>query len=209
MTAARHRLDPAHAGLVVFDMLECHRKSIEEAGVIEPVSRLIQACRQQVIPIFFVRADHRPDGADYNRSLTDTDATFRPWPEGTPQPRRFAHPPSEMRIISELDIRTTDYDVPKHRWSAFFQTSLELSLRTRGIDTLLLAGGSTHVGVASTVFAARDLDYHVIVVGDGCFGFELQRRFFLEHVFPRMARVRTVEETLVMLEAGADPDQPS
>jgi hypothetical protein len=38
-------------------------------------------------------------------------------------------------------------------------------------------------------------------VADACFGFEVQRRFFLEHVFPRMCRVRTVDQTIEMLEA--------
>ena len=41
---------------------------------------------------------------------------------------------------------------------------LDLALRTARIDTLIISGGSTGVGVASTVFAGRDLDYHMIVV---------------------------------------------
>jgi nicotinamidase-related amidase len=200
--AERDRLDPSRTALVVFDMLECHREGIQDAGVIEPVRRLIEACRKREVPIFFARADHREDGSDYNRSLTDTDAAFRAWPKGEQQPQRFAHPPSEMRVISELEQRKEDYDVPKHRWSAFFQTSLELSVRTRGVDTLLLVGGSTHVGIASTAFSARDLDYHVVVIRDCCFGYEPQRRFFLERVFPRMARVRTADEAIAMLDAG-------
>ncbi|MGH2820926.1 MAG: cysteine hydrolase [Actinomycetota bacterium] len=204
----RGGLDPRRSGLVVFDMLECHRPGIEEAGVIGPVRRLVEACRERGVPIFFARADHRPDGSDYNRSLTDTDASFRPWPEGAPQPDRFQHPESEMRVIRELRVDGGDYDLPKHRWSAFFQTPLELSLRSRDVDTLLLVGGSTHVGIAATAYAARDLDHHVVVVGDGCFGFEPQRSFFLERVFPRMARVRTVDQAVAMLDGGGSGAEP-
>ncbi|HZK49243.1 MAG TPA: isochorismatase family protein, partial [Thermoleophilia bacterium] len=40
----------------------------------------------------------------------------------------------------------------------FHGTCLELLLRARGIDTVLLVGGSTHVGIAATAFAGRDLD---------------------------------------------------
>ena len=51
-----------------------------------------------------------------------------------------------------------DVVVLKQRWSSFFQTNLDLQLRVRGIGTIVIAGGSTDVGIASTVFAARDLD---------------------------------------------------
>ena len=100
-----------------------------------------------------------------------------------------------------------DYDIPKHRWSAFYQTSLDLSLRTRGIDTVMIIGGSTHVGIASTVYAGRDMDYNMVVVRDACTGFEEQREFFLERVFPRMCRVRSVADAIAMLRAAApDPE---
>lgn len=198
----RDQLDASRSGLVVFDMLECHRAGIEEGRVIDPIRRLIGGCRRHEVPVFFARADHREDGSDYNRSLTDTDSSFRPWPEGEPQPARFGHPRSQMGVIAELEVRPEDYDIPKHRWSALFQTSLELSLRSLGIDTLLLVGGSTHVGIASTAFAARDLDFHVVVIRDGCFGLQLQRDFLFEQVFPRMARVRTADDAIAMLGAG-------
>jgi len=189
-----HELDPAATGLVVFDMLECYRPKIEAAGAVEPISRLIQACRARSVPIFYARADHRPDGSDYSRVVTDTDSEFRPYgPERQPK-HRFAHPPETMGVLAEFAPQPGDYDLPKHRWNAFFQTPLDLSLRSRGVDTILLAGGSTHVGIASTAFGARDMDYNVVVVRDGQTGFEKQREFFLDHVFPRMARVRTVAE---------------
>jgi nicotinamidase-related amidase len=106
-------------------------------------------------------------------------------------------------VLAELGKRAHDYDVPKHRWSAFLGTHLELSLRSRDIDTILLVGGSTHVGIASTAYAARDLDFQVVVVRDGCHGFAEQREFFLDKVFPRMCRVRTVDDVLAALPGGS------
>jgi len=196
----QHGLDPAATALVVFDMLECYRPKIEAAGAVEPIRRLVASCRQHAVPIMYARADHRPDGVDYSRVRTDTDSDFRAWGGGHQPRHRFGHPPESMGVLAEFAPLPGDYDLPKHRWNAFFQTPLDLSLRTRGIDTILLVGGSTHVGVASTAFAARDLDYHVVVVRDGLTGFERQREFFVEYVFPRMARVRTVAEVEQMLE---------
>jgi len=192
-----HVLDPATVGVVVFDMLECYRDKIESSGAIRPAQRLLAACRGHGIPTFFARADHREDGADSNRTLTDVTPEFEPW-DG-PQTFRHPHSRDSYAVLAELAPLETDYDVPKHRWNALFQTHLDLSMRSRGIDTILLLGGSTHVGIASTAFAARDLDYQVIVIKDALTGNEPQRTFFAENVFPRMCRVRTVDEAIAML----------
>ena len=50
-------------------------------------------------------------------------------------------------MIPELEPNADDYHLPKHRWSAFFQTYLDLALRARKIDTVIISGGSTDVGV--------------------------------------------------------------
>jgi nicotinamidase-related amidase len=201
---SRNTLDPTRTALVVFDMLEGYRVRIEEAGALEPAKRLVSVCRARGVPVFFARADHRDDGSDLNRTYTDTDASFRVWDEGEEQPARPTLARPARRVLEELGPEPGDYDVPKHRWNAFHQTSLELGLRTRGIDTILLVGGSTHVGIASTAFAARDMDINVVIVADGCFGSEEHRDFFLQRVFPRMCRVRTVAEVERMLPAPSE-----
>jgi nicotinamidase-related amidase len=196
-----HVLHPGRTGLLVFDMLECYRDRIEQAGAIGPVRRLIHDCRGRGVPIFYARADHRADGRDANRTLTDTDEAFRPW-DG---PQHFGppHPEDAYQVLSEIAPERRDYDIPKHRWNAFYQTHLDLSMRSRAIDAVLLVGGSTHVGIASTAFAARDMDYQVVVVRDGLTGYEPQRTFFVDNVFPRMCRVRTVDEVVAMFDKAA------
>ena len=208
-SAGDARLDPARSALLVFDMLERYRPAIEAAGAIEPARTLIEECRALGVPVLYARADHRADGSDLATALTDTDAQLRPWGDTNPRPTRPPHGSGspELQVIAELAPRPGDYDIPKHRWSAFYQTSLDLSLRTRGIDTVMIIGGSTHVGIASTVYAGRDMDYNMVVIRDACTGFEEQREFFFERVFPRMCRVRSVAEAIAMLRAGAsDPE---
>jgi len=187
--------------LVVFDMLECYRPAIEAAGAIAPAARLVHGCRQSGVPVFWARADHRSDGADLARALTDTDAALRPWGTDNQPPQRPKHGSGSpmLRTLPELEQHPDDVDVPKHRWSAFHGTHLELSLRTRSVSTILLIGGSTHVGIAATAFDARDRDLNVVLARDALTGFALQREFLLEHVFPRMARIRTVDEILAAL----------
>jgi nicotinamidase-related amidase len=198
-------LDPARSAVVVFDMLEAYRAAIEQAGTVGPVQRLLAGARGHGVPVFWARADHRADGSDFARTRTDTDQQLRPWSAQHPQPTGPPHGSGSpgLRVLAELGQRDGDYDVPNHRWSAFVGTHLELSLRARDVDTVLLVGGSTHVGIASTAYTARDLDLQVVVVRDGCHGFDEQRSFFLDKVFPRMCRVRTVAEVLTAFDEGA------
>lgn len=210
MTSDVERLDPARTALIVFDLLECYRPAAERAGVIEPVRGLVDACRARGVAVAWARADHRADGLDFARTLTDTDSDHRPWGPGNPRPTAppYGSGSPMYRTLAELGQRDEDYDIPKHRWSAFHGTHLDTSLRARAIDSVLLVGGSTHVGVASTAYAARDKDYQVIVVRDGLTGRQPQRDFFVENVFPRMCRVRTSDEVLAMLDRTETQEEP-
>ncbi|MEK7819625.1 MAG: isochorismatase family protein, partial [Pseudomonadota bacterium] len=46
----------------------------------------------------------------------------------------------------------------------------ELSLRTRGVDTIILTGGSTEIGVAATAYGAHALDFDIVFVSLGVLG---------------------------------------
>jgi len=191
-----HVLDSNRTGLVIFDALERAREDFEESVAIEKIGELIAVCRENDVPIFYARADHRPDGLDYERCKGDTDPGFRPWSSEHPAPSAPPHGSGSvgLQILPELKPVGGDYDIPKHRWSAFHGTCLELSLRSRDIDTVLLVGGSTHVGIAATAYAGRDMDFHMVVISDGCTGHEDQRDYFLTKVFPRMCHVLTTAE---------------
>ncbi|MGH3640893.1 MAG: cysteine hydrolase family protein [Mycobacterium sp.] len=203
--------DFRRTGLVVFDMLNAYREPIEAAGSIGPTQWLIRACRAVGVPIFYARADHRADGADFARTLADTDSRFRPW--GPENPYRtvppYASGSAGLTVLDEIAPQPGDYDVPKHRWSAFHGTHLELSLRSRDIDTIVLVGGSVHVGIAATAYEARDKDFQITVVPECCHGFPEQREFFMTNVFPRMCNVRSLDEVIMGLrpQRGNPPTQ--
>jgi ureidoacrylate peracid hydrolase len=134
--------------------------------------------------------------------LRDTDNRLRPIGAGDPS----SHLPlltggtTQTRIVSELAPIDSDFMVPKHRWSAFHGTYLDLALRTRGADTIILCGGSTDVGVAATAYAARDFSYNLVIAADACTSPEQDNHDQLMlRIFPRMARVRSTEGILGML----------
>lgn len=213
-------LGPDHTALVLFDTLNgyLHPKDpkkqafLKEHKILPNLTALLRGARAAGLRTFYPSGDHAADGSDISVRLTDTDMELRPWPNGPVKAAakkaiapKIRHGSKDAEIAPEIKPKP-DWDVvvPKHRWSSFFQTKLELQLRTRGIDTIVIAGGSTDVGIASTVFAARDLDFGIVVVSDACYSARgNNNQFFMERVFPRMARVMTVKQAVELMQRGA------
>ncbi|MBX6365537.1 MAG: cysteine hydrolase [Gemmatimonadetes bacterium] len=83
-----------------------------------------------------------------------------------------------------------DVTVVKRRVGAFHGTDLEVILRARGIDTLVLFGIATSGVVLSTVRHAADADYRLVVLADCCADADAEvHRCLVEKVFPRQATV--------------------
>lgn len=200
-------------GILFFDILNGYYHQANEKAkarkkpMVEGAVRLMKAGREAGIPIFFAKGNHRADGATSVTTLTDTKIDLTPWPNGVPVKDRpvALEGSSGAEVIPELDPRPDDYYIPKYRWSAFFQTYLDLALRARNIDTILMSGGSTDVGLAATVFAARDLDYNIVIVRDACASVHDQRAHdvLMDLMFPRMARVRTTDQVLQMIKEAS------
>jgi nicotinamidase-related amidase len=88
-----------------------------------------------------------------------------------------------------------DLVVTKRRVSAFTGSDLEVVLRAKGIDHLVLCGISTSGVVLSTTREAADKDYHLTILSDLCFDFDPEvHAVLLEKLFPRQATVQTSEK---------------
>jgi nicotinamidase-related amidase len=203
-----NNLNTKSTGLLFFDLLNVYYHGANEETqrrmkpVVDNAARLMKAARQASIVIFYALANHRPDGQSRSMALTDTDMRLCPWPNGDPNPPIHGATEGswEQKVIEEIAPRPEDYLIPKYRWSTFHGTYFDLALRSRGIDTLIISGGAVDVGVASTVYSARDHDYNVIVVRDACSNsYEDSMAAFMNTVFPRMARVRTTDQVIEMI----------
>jgi ureidoacrylate peracid hydrolase len=204
-----NQLDISKTALLFFDMLNVyyHGASEETKKKMKPVVdnavRLMNAARKNRILIYYAMANHRPDGESRSMIITDTDMRLRPWPNGecVTSVHGATEGSWEQKVIEEIAPRPEDYIIPKYRWSTFHQTYFDLALRSRGIDTMIISGGAVDVGVASTVYSARDHDYNIIIVRDACSNsHEDSMAAFMDTVFPRMARVRTTDQVLEMIE---------
>ena len=66
----------------------------------------------------------------------------------------------------ELDRKPEDVWLPKRRFSAFFKTDLDQTLRWWGVDTVAVCGVAVHVCVLATAFEAVCLDFKTVILED-------------------------------------------
>jgi nicotinamidase-related amidase len=205
----RNDLRPDHCGLILFDALNGYlhpknpqkRDFLETHKILPTLKRLLDGAHRVGMTVFYPSGSHAKDGSDTVARLTDTDGDLRPHTGARDLSKPvFSKGSWEAEIAKELAPAKRDVVVPKHRWSSFFHTDLDLHLRVRGIDTIIIAGGSTEVGVAATAFAARDMDYGLVVVRDGCYSMRGNNsEFFMDRVFPRMGRVMSVADAVRLM----------
>jgi nicotinamidase-related amidase len=134
----------------------------KDPAFIPRAAGLIAAARAAHLPIVYVKVALRtnvPEASARNRFLSAVKAS--------PAHQRFFQGESgEIHI----GIAPTEADlvVTKSRIGAFAGTDLDLLLRAKDVDTILLFGIATSGAVLATALQGIDLDYRVIVVRDCC-----------------------------------------
>jgi nicotinamidase-related amidase len=69
-------------------------------------------------------------------------------------------------VVDELKPEPSDIILPKRRFSAFFKTDLDQTLRTLGADTIVVTGITTEVCVLMTVMDGLSHDFSAILLED-------------------------------------------
>jgi nicotinamidase-related amidase len=150
--------------LLVIDMIE---DFVREGGalycgpsmaqIVPVIKGELERARSSGELVVYLKDDHLPDDAEF--------AQFPPHAiAGT----------KGAEIVPELAPRSGDIVVPKRRYSGFFGTDLDITLRERDVDTLRLVGDCTNICVLYTAADARNLGYAVEVVRDGVTSFDLE-----------------------------------
>jgi nicotinamidase-related amidase len=138
------------------------------SAAVPPCREVLAAARDAGLLIIHTREGHRPDLSDAPRLKVE---------RGDPSQRIGAHGPMGRilirgepghDIIEELYPSAGEPVIDKPGKGAFYQTDLDLMLRNRGIETLLVCGVTTEVCVNTTVREANDRGYRCIVLSDCC-----------------------------------------
>lgn len=136
------------------DFIKPGGKMVLDTGkfIIESSSRLIERARNNGIPIVYVNDSHRP---------------------GLRQDREFKKRAEHCiegtwgaEVIRELKPQEGDFVVKKRRFSGFYETDLDLTLKDLEIDTVVIIGVVTNICVRSTIHDAFFRGYKVIIPRD-------------------------------------------
>jgi nicotinamidase/pyrazinamidase len=189
--------------IIIVDMVKDsfrkeHRLPItqEAQPLIPRINYLLQQGRALGIPIIFACDSFLPD-----------DFIFR----GKMKPHSIRGTEG-AEVTDQLEVHKEDIILPKRRFSAFFKTDLDQTLRTWGCNTVVVGGITTNVCVLMTAMDALCHDFSAILLEDCCTAhkrevhettIENYRKFALYPLF----RIMTAEEFLREAEAATKKQQ--
>ena len=154
--------------------------------VIENTTKLLKVFRKNNMPVFLVRVASASDQKDRLNVITDTT-----WSGGGQMPADWSE------LVPELGKEDSDFVITKKQWGAFYGTELDLQLRRRKIDIIVLCGIATCMGVESTARFANEYGYNQIFAEDAMSSMSKEEHeHTVKNIFPRLGLVRTTKEIL-------------
>jgi nicotinamidase-related amidase len=183
------KLDTKKTALVLIDLQNAvigrETKPYAASEVLDRSRALAEAFRAKGALVVYVR-------------VPLSDFLSLPADEATNPPKDI--PAAASEIAEAAGMRSGDLLISKRHWGAFAQTMLEQELRRRGIETIVLGGIATNMGVESTLRQGTGLGFAFVTVEDACSTFSPEMQHFaFKTIFPRLSRVRTAAEVLEAL----------
>ena len=127
----------------VYGALACDRGK----AIVPATAQLLEAARKKGVPVIFCNDAH----------LKGIDRELKLWGDHAIAGTEGA------KVIPGLNLSECDYVVPKRRYSGFFQTNLDITLKELGVETDVMTGLHAHMCVRHTSADAYSLGYDVVV----------------------------------------------
>jgi len=159
------------------------------ADVVARSAQLAARFRERGAAVVLVHVDAGPNGVLFPRPIADIERpAMKPSPDWA-------------RIVSELGPESGDVIVTKHQPSAFFGTDLEIQLRRRRIDTIVLCGIATNIGVEATARTGFEHGFNLVFASNAMTARDAEmHEMSVKKFFPTIGRVRTTDEILSSLD---------
>lgn len=132
-------------------------EQVVKRDVLARIATAVDRARERGIPVIYVVIGFDPGHAEFPRNSP----LFRDPVESRPTLGSWG-----TQVHDDISPAQGESVVVKRRVSPFYGTHLDMLLRNREIDTLLLAGVSTDLVVLSTAREAHDRDYRVEILSD-------------------------------------------
>lgn len=147
-------IDKTATALLVIDAIEAvgddsiYDPDADDKAYRDNVAAVVSACHGAGIPVIYCNDAH----------VRGIDRELELWGEHGVA--------GEVRVIREVEQAEGDITIPKRRYSGFFQTDLDLTLRELGAKTVIAVGADTNICVLHTLADAYFNNYASIVVAD-------------------------------------------
>lgn len=190
--------DPAHSAILTMEMqrgvigdlakIRPLADEIAAQGIPARLGALLEVARRAEVPVIHCRAAFRrdrrgsyPNVPMVNHLLKDPDYLV------------LGEPAAE--VVPELGPAPGDLDsVRVHGMSPFTGTSLDPTLRSLGVRTVIATGVSLNVGILGVVIEALNHGYHVVLVRDCVAGYPTEYgEAVLENSLARITTPTTAE----------------
>ena len=154
---------PSNMALINVDMQNCFVENSPVAApggleVLERINRLIAACRDAGVLVVHTAHVVRPDGSN----IGVMGEIVPPVNDGV-----IDKGAQSAELHGGLDVGDGDILLDKPRFGSFHGTDLELILRARGIDTIVVTGICTNICCETTAREANVRDFRVFFLTDG------------------------------------------
>jgi ureidoacrylate peracid hydrolase len=177
-------IDLAKAAVIVVDMQNDFGTKggmFDRAGIdismiqkaVGPTAKALAAARQKGVRVIYLKMGFRPDLADLGsadspnrvRHLRFNVGKTVPAPDGR-KGRILIRDTWNTDIVAELKPHPEDVVMYKNRFSGFYQTDLDATLKQMGAKYLIFTGCTTSICVESTIRDAMFRDYSSILLAD-------------------------------------------
>ena len=139
------------AAIIIVDMLEDARRPFA-LQIVPAVNRLTQWGRKHSVPVIFAMDSFLPGDFIFRGKMKEHCV------RGT----------RGAEVMGELEQKDQDIYLPKRRFSAFYKTDLDQTLRLYQVDTVAITGINTHWCVLNTAFDALANDFRTFILTNCC-----------------------------------------
>lgn len=192
-------VEPGHTAVLTMEMqrgvvgdlsmMDSLVAEVVAAGTIERAARLVAAARGVGVRVVHCTAEFRPDLAG-----TAVNSPLIAFWARRPGHMRAGTPSTE--IVPEIGVDEADLVASRrHGVSPFTGTSLDATLRSLGVTTVIATGVSVNLAILGLCIEAVNLGYQVVVATDAVAG--VPRAYadaVMEHTLALLATRATVDE---------------